>query len=242
MNPIFDLPFYTSPYYPHAFFFPSPGVLHDDFVDAYKYAPGTDWGGSDRAVRPTIERSPMSIHRTESCLSDDFIILASSDDRLVRHDSRIAARAEATRLALANPGTNFKIFCEVGIAFKQKLVPGTEYARKKDISADTWNGWMKLVTPPAPKYPRYFVRIKDDNTFRATTANPVIVYHSRCGMQCLVTSNKNAGYEWSPLCGTADVALVAPAHFREVTRDEALSHALQFAWLWNLPNFPGVAV
>jgi hypothetical protein len=79
------------------------------------------------------ERRPMSTRRFENVLKDDFIILAASDDRLVRHDSRVAALAEAQRLASASPGKNFKVFGEVGSRYVEKRAappPSPEWATR----------------------------------------------------------------------------------------------------------------
>jgi hypothetical protein len=280
----------------------SRGMAHDDFAAALAYSWRQPYWSPEwichtlkngNTISVYDERSPMTLRRTES-LSDDFIVLASDDDRLVRHDSSFIALTEAQRLAKANPGTNFKVFCEVNSAKVPKplptypryferiniklggsrllcyltkttmqefaIIPSTLGQNGRYEWSDIRCGGVDGVSRDAfreishtealalavklgsfflPTYPRYFIRLKDDQIF-TIQQNPVCVYHTSSSAQTLVErGGANVGYEWSPLAG-GDVERVLPDYFREVTAKEALGHARDFAWGRQLPSFAGV--
>lgn len=100
----------------------------------------------------------MSIRRTESHFANDYIILASDDDRLIRHDDLLSATTEMNRLALKHKGRNFKLFAQIGQRREPKPVkpppPKPPYWREYPLI--DWAGAARHLATPPPAFPRFF--------------------------------------------------------------------------------------
>lgn len=152
---------------------------------------------------------------------NDYVVLASDDNRLVRHNTILEANNEMNRLAKANPGKSFKAFAQVA----EKFEPLPQIYGKFTAPPFIGSEFIPAYKPYAclidwtvgtePKFPRYF-------TSSGWGGGSLLVrlWGERDGE--VIDKNGEVGAH-GDFCLDTSLALVKDGTWREVSREKAIA-------------------